>query len=179
MREYVKFSVREQDEDVKQAMEALKNSRSFSSTMRDLVLLNDDLKRGKTDRLFQMFPFLKEALRNQLCDEKPQNSGGSMALTRTIPRQTTSIDDPPQLEIKRATSSQDSNATYNFLISSALNVYGDVKGLPQNVIDYGVRTKRIPESMVKKSKPAKDGNPKQMAVPSVAIEAPVFDDLSL
>lgn len=174
----VPISIPDDDKVTLEIIKPLQKRKRLSTLVRDLLNLHAELTSGKTDMLFQMFPFLEDALRNQLCGDTPPKNGGSMALTRTIPQKSIDIDDLGQLEIKRVTKSADNNATYNFLISSSLNVYGDIHGLPPEVVEYGIRTKRIPENMVKKSQ-AKKGAPKAMAVPDVAMEIPDFDDIEL
>jgi len=176
-------------------IENLKAKRSFASYIRDGLRLIIDLKQGKTDVLNELFPWVFESQNKALTvvEEQPTKDNTkpdaiSEQLKRleelitkqgatplSLPARKASpndgLDDDFELEIKSATRSEDSNATWNFLISSALNVYGTISGLPPEVIEYGIRTKRIPEHMQKPK------GPKKMKVPDVA--PPSFDDIGL
>jgi hypothetical protein len=51
--------------------------------------------------------------------------------------------DTAEIEIKQASADVDNNSTWNFMISSAIQVYGNYNSLPPEVVDYGLRTGRI------------------------------------
>lgn len=94
--------------------------------------------------------------------------------------------DDVELEIKQAGTDKDNMSNYNFMIASAINVYGNFDSLPPEIIEYGVRTGRIPPDAVKQkvmetvhvplggTQPRHTGGPKQMDVPQ--FDAPAFDD---
>ena len=53
-----------EEEDIADKIELLKNTRSFSQTIRDGIRLIVDLRNGKTDVLFELFPFVKAKLQS-------------------------------------------------------------------------------------------------------------------
>lgn len=52
--------------------------------------------------------------------------------------------DASLLEVKAAQSDARNRSDWNFMIASALNVYGNFDSLPPDILAYGVETKRIP-----------------------------------
>lgn len=123
-------------------IEILKNERTFSQVIRDGIRLMWDLKQGKTDVLFELFPWVQSGIAPQ-----PTNSSTSPKLASQLKRieqllleqsQTPTLetstgggeikklavgnfappnfdDDIPALTVRKATA--DSNATQNFLNS--------------------------------------------------------------
>ncbi|HKI53500.1 MAG TPA: hypothetical protein VJ987_05200 [Anaerolineales bacterium] len=90
----------------------------------------------------------------------------------------------PELEIKKTKSDDRNNSSYNFMIASAMQIYGNYDALPPEIIDYGLETGRIPKDKVKAAKLPKKadppetiatGNPKQLAGATATFEAPEID----
>lgn len=50
--------------------------------------------------------------------------------------------------IKAATADADNNSGHNFLIAAALQSLGNYDSLRDDIIEYGIRTKRIPVAMI-------------------------------
>jgi hypothetical protein len=190
----------------------LKRERTFSKTIRDGIRLIWDLQKGRVEVLQELFPWVLEQqsdTSSETAIEKvtsttedlmrqhierleslilqqgatPIADGikpSAVALSRTG---SPSIDDI-QLEVKHATNSENNNASWNFMIASALQIYGDYDNLPPQVIDYGLRTGRIPADRVKrKTAPqspkgtSSNENPQKIANADIVLNEPNFDDL--
>jgi hypothetical protein len=188
---------------------SLKDQRSFVRFVRNGLRLMLDLSRGNTDVLTELFPWVLSKTNS----DEGGGSGEDATTTRQLNDQLKRLEDlilrqgyapipdgvkpsqiapPPMpdgdfnLEIKQATASTDNNSTYNFLIASALNVYGNVDSLPAACVEYGLRTGRISAGMVaKKATPetparaGNSGNAKAIAGADVTFDAPSFDDLEI
>lgn len=81
------------------------------------------------------------------------------------------FDEDIEFEIGAATSTQDNNPTWNFIIAGARNVYGNFDNLPADIVAYGIDTGLINAQEVKSPKTS---GPKAMSVPQ--FDAPDFDD---
>jgi hypothetical protein len=135
-------------------LQSLTKERRFLPTLRAALRLYNDLSQGKTAVLDELFPHVRHI---------PLQSSG--AAPRPLP---VSLGKQPDLEIKQATSSADDKPTWNFMISSALSVYGHCKFLPAEIKEYGIRTGRL------KPEKVSSGNAKKMIVPQ--LEPPSFKD---
>lgn len=148
-------------------LEQLKHRRRFAPTIRAALMLYLDLMAGRTDELYRLFPGLK------ITHNSPQQQ--PMPVTALQVQSTPKFKSTPDelelnFEVKQATLSKDTNPTWNLLISSALQIIGSCEELPLEVIEYGLRTGRIPpdkapKKVAPKPTPAasKGGGPKQMA----------------
>lgn len=100
----------------------------------------------------------------------------SVSATRergTAPKALDDID----FDIKQATANADNNSTWNFMIASALQVVGHCRDLPPDVVEYGLRTKRIPPDKAPRPQPRKaNGDIKAMDGAEREFAAPAFDD---
>ncbi|HKI69834.1 MAG TPA: hypothetical protein VKA67_09610, partial [Verrucomicrobiae bacterium] len=84
---------------------------------------------------------------------------------------------------------ENNNSGWNFMIASALQVYGNCDSLPPQIVDYGLRTGRTPADAIRhktapkneakstKSTPVEKGNPGKIAGADASLAAPDFDDL--
>lgn len=183
-------------------IEILKAQRKYVTFIRDGLRLMIDLSQGKTNVLFELFPWLQEKIESEKYIDHPlqpvpvpdaiavklerletillQQNMQPIQMNSAQPKSPhptkSSIekDSDIQLEVKTASTDEDNRPNWNFLISSAMNVYGNCNNLPDEVIKYGLRTQRIPASAVTKSLMIEEKGPKKMDVPQ--FEAPVFDD---
>lgn len=182
----------------------LKAKRLFSSYIRDGLRLMHSLSRGDLSVLLELFPVIEELLNVEVERRLAEQSAPPhdalfarldrlermlvTASSQQIPAPANPRPAPPpaatgdvDLEVKRAKADADNNPTYNFMIASALQVYGTCDALPDAVISYGLRTKRISAKQVTRRVASEQrkatGNPKAMDVPEVA--APDFDDLEI
>ena len=141
-------------------VQALKTNRNFAAAIRDGLRLVLDLRRGKTEVLRELFPWVLEQqpVVNQSVFREREPSPESVV----------------ELEVRQSSGDSENKSTWNFVIASSLQVYGDVDSLPQEIIEYGVRTGRIPPDMVKQHPLAATVGPRAMEVPQ--FEVPAFDD---
>jgi len=185
--------------DLADTIEQLKGKRSFAAAIRDGLRLVVSLAQGDTTVLKRLFPQVVEdiylsgleAAKDDFNGDVTQRLDELAALVRQIkpgesqlalagPKSLSPMasTDDIELDVKAATKSKDSNATWNFLISSAINVHGEASFLPSEIIEYGLRTNRLTEKQAGRAKRKKnirpDGNPKKMDVPQ--FEVPSFDD---
>lgn len=178
----------EEQADLLSYIDSLKKARSFATVLRKALALWRSLKSGETDMLHELFPHTKPQQKHIDTSDlaakvvaalTPSATASSGGLARLKPFSEPKALDV-ELDVKATTRSADSNATYNFLISSALNVYGTISGLPPEVIEYGIRTKKIPESMLKdvKTKQAPKGI-KKIDNSGEALAVPDFEDMEL
>ena len=190
----------------------LKDQRSFTRTVRDGIRLICSLQRGNLDILEQLFPWVWEQIalqiekQHQTPAQNPQPAvphiqaqldrmeqillhQGAIPVERGKPSES-AIPEPDtldfELEIKSTGNTENNHAGWNFMLASAIQVYGNYDALPPQVIEYGVRTGRIPPekapkpvSRAQKSPPGTSSSilspgPKTMDVPQ--FNAPVFDD---
>lgn len=107
-----------------------------------------------------------------------------------IPRKEDDLEDF-NLEVKQSGRDEDNISSWNFMISAALQVYGNVNGLTDEIISYGLRTHRCCMEHVTrksfktdgtnknkpKSKSDNDNDPKAMDVPQ--FDAPTFEEIDL
>lgn len=115
---------------VADTIEALKNERSFTSVVRDGIMLVSELRQGKTDLLLKLFPWIQDALapapagdtggddilrrieRRLDALELPAGNGYLMSPS---PKRSASSDKPePEIVITKSTST---DAAANFLAS--------------------------------------------------------------
>lgn len=195
-------------------IEHLKEQRSFAQTVRDGIRLVSSLRRGNLDVLEKLFPWVWEQIALQIENQQskpPENPTAphlQAQLDRmeqillqqgAVPVERVKTSDLPsvkpeiadfELEVKQTTNTADNNASWNFMIASAMQVYGNYEALPPEIIDYGVRTGRIPpeKTPIRASKKAEKtlskatskspaSGPKAMNVPQ--FDAPQFDDDAL
>lgn len=111
---------KENEEVIADTIEHLKSNRSFTETIRNGIRLIVDLQAGKTDVLFQLFPFVKAKLESS-------SSGGSDTgnLSRDIARLETLI-------LKQGTST---NNQIMKPVSGSLQQIGGIKPLAIPVFD--------------------------------------------
>jgi hypothetical protein len=172
--------------------------RDIQMSAMDVIDLLSDLKAGNVDVLLRLFPHVRhhpELVDNYSGDEMITKSlerletlilqQGMTATSTFTPTQNTfqssASFEIPDLEIKQASRDENNNSTYNFLLASALNVFGNYDSLAPEVIEYGIQTGRIPADKVPKGKGkpaaksnAGTGNAIPMDVPQ--FEVPVFDE---
>lgn len=108
------------------------------------------------------------------------------APTTTEPRKLTSgKPDLPSdlLEVTQAKADARNKSNWNFMIASALQVYGNFDSLPPEIIRYGVETKRIPADKLPKNLDKvrvpyleKENEIKTLAGGDMSFTAPTFDD---
>jgi hypothetical protein len=72
------------EEGIADKIEYLKNKRSFSSAIRDGIRLIVDLRQGKLDVLFELFPFVKLEVMEYLKDAKADSNGGGDDIKREL-----------------------------------------------------------------------------------------------
>lgn len=154
--------------------ELLKSKRQFKPTVCDAVRLLLDLRNGSTDVLFELFPLLRQQLAAPL-------PAAPAAQPRPVKTDVKPLD--LALEIKRTGNTENNNSSWNFMIASAAQVYGNYDALPPEIIEYGVRTGKIPAEKAPKKMLHKQDKPKNeigvIAGSNVAFEAPALDDLEL
>lgn len=148
----------------------LKSKRSFTRTVRDGIRLVIDLRNGKTDVLFELFPWVKNIV---ITAAAPTPSPISRDVTPKRDIQSQEI----VLDVKKAATSEDNKSNWNFMIASSLQIYGNFDCLPPDVFEYGIRTGRIPKEADKK-KPSEPGI-KKIANAAQPLATPTFDDLDL
>lgn len=136
------------------ALEELKSRRKMQPIIRDALRLFIDLSRGKTDVLAELFPFAVPSQNIEL----DKLHAELRALRATLDRAPAATLSPPrsvgadfdvrpldgEITIKRASgTTEDNKPNFNFLLASTMQIYGNVDALPDEVICYGLRTKRI------------------------------------
>lgn len=192
---------REEEKEIAETIQALKQDRSFSSVIRDGIRLVWDLRQGRTEVLRELFPWvLENTSPRQL--EAPKTGDFTPIESRLQDRfdqierlLLTSGDKPPNLkthsmqapsddhilanlEIKKARS--DENPTFNIMLSSLGMGILKIQDLPLACIEYGLKKGRLPQSAEQyikaKTPPLSPAEgPKAMDVPQ--FEPPSFDDL--
>lgn len=177
--------------DLAEKINILKQKRAFAKTIRDGIRLIWDLSQGKTDVLRELFPWVLEQTQTGDTKKKfatlPPDNTIQKHLERleqllldnqkaeTPPAHRIiqpSSDAPPELEIKQAKS--DENAAYNMILSGVALGITHPEDLPSEIIEYGIKKGRLPESARKKSK-----GPKPLAIPKIDFSPPPLDDLDL
>lgn len=156
--------------------------RMFQPVIRDALRLWLDLSRGRIDVLLELFPDVKshpdfaghepsEKLQQQLDRLERLILDRGVQISPRSPLPPPEDGDTVELEIRQAGRDENNNSTYNFLIASALNIYGNYDGLAPEIVEYGLRTGRI--------RPNKtgNGNPKAMDVPQ--FDVPNFDEIEI
>lgn len=183
-----------------QHIRELKLERTFVKAVRDGLRLVNDLKNGRTDVLRELFPWVLEQRDvppvEEIIGEYVTRLEGLMAgrgggliaanvgnVARSLPlgeaakRPAQPLEE--MLEIREAQRSADDKPTWNFMISSALSVYGHCRFLPPDIQEYGLRTGRIPphalpDTAEKPNSSSSVGSAKKMKVPE--FKPPAFDD---
>lgn len=182
--------LRDEEHDLAVYAEELKKNRTFIQTIRDGLRLIRDLRQGRVEVLEQLFPFVKQHYAKLPAPEDRLERIEQLLLARstlvdmTIPtetsRKTLSTPQklkPEDLEIKQAQNSGDDKPTWNFMISSALSVYGHCRYLPKEIQEYGLRTGRLDSKTASLQPKASEGSAKKMDVPQFA--PPSFDEEEL
>lgn len=143
---------------IAEEIEALKQARSFVATVRDGIRLVQDLRRGNTTVLEELFPWIAERYSNdnpsidavvdQLARlEERLAQQGSQALPaprnkQLPPPSAPTLDD---IEIKKAGKS-DENVAFNLRLSA----YGlggmKLVELGRDVVEYGIKKRKLPET---------------------------------
>lgn len=171
----------------------LKRERRFSKTVRDGIRLICDLRKGRVDVLQELFPWVLEKNSpdtiqednlqerfdrlEKLLSEKPQGVNNSFKPVASMDNLKSSTSSEPELEIYEAKHDADNNSAWNLMIASSISVYGEVDSLPARIIEYGLRTGRIPKHMIKEKKePPKI---KKIAGSDQDFAPPALDDLEL
>jgi hypothetical protein len=212
----------DEEYEIAESIESLKQERSFTRTIRDGIRLICDLRQGRVEVLLSLFPWIREHFVQESSPQfLPENDPLRLQIDQIskllLERGAAPVDMPrrpqtqlpaPQdaedlLEVTQAKNDANNNSTWNFMIASALQVYESCDPLPPEIIEYGLRTGRIPPGMVKQKPPktdnkdnkkeksatkndavqaknddktaSSDGNPKKMDVPD--LPPPAFDDL--
>lgn len=150
----------------------LKQERSFARTVRQGLALIKELRQGKTDLLFQLFPDLKEQLQQPapapelmppvddirdhlqrlealLISGRPEKTALAHPEPLQLPPETkgktgrsSQTDDSLNFEITVARSKE--NPAYNIMLSMA-KLNGTLLDLPRVVLEYGLENGKIPE----------------------------------
>lgn len=190
-----------------EAIDQLKNERMFSRAIREGLAIWLTLRERDTSLLFELHPWILENIQTPA---PPTPEGGSELISRLdrlemLLLQSKTDSDKKimssntknypvnegaykdiELKVETAKTDKDNRSDYNFMIASAINVYGNYDSLPPEIIDYGLRTGRIPADAVQRkvvetihvplggTQPRHTGGPKQMDVPQ--FDAPTFDD---
>ena len=202
---------------IAQHIQELKRERGYSKAIRDGIRLIVDLRNGRLDVLYELFPWVlqqtasqTESLPVEALEKVASNTEN--ALRRHIEqlenlilqqgaipvnpgqkpsevRLPVSRNDDFEIEITRTGNTENNNSGWNFMIASAMQIYGNCDSLPPQIIDYGLRTGRIPADSVRRKTTAKrdakstgsasfeKGNPGKIAGADAALVAPDFDDL--
>ena len=206
-----------QEQEIVDHIEDLKKSRSFAKTIRDGIRLIYDLRRGKTEVLQELFPWVLEQniAPVETPDDAPQPDStarleshierleqlllqqGAMPVENSKPSQApvpvkreSSVSDDFEITVTQSKNSENNRSDWNFAIASAATIYGNYEALPQKIIEYGIRTGRIPAETVRhrlhEPPPQKiipkpeSSNPQQMDVPQFDAPNPDdFDDASI
>jgi hypothetical protein len=71
------------ERDIADEIELLKNERTFAKTIRDGIRLIGDLRKGRVDVLFELFPWVKADF---LAGVQPQETAGEKALREQLKR---------------------------------------------------------------------------------------------
>ncbi len=182
---------------IAECIEQLKEKRSFSQTIRDGIRLIVDLSQGKTDVLQELFPWVLEG--NNVPERVQAGSvdsrGHEAALRAQIDRLESLLlqqgatplplparsslsdlkpaDEGLEIQVSAAGKREDNNPSMNFMIASALNIYGTCDRLPPEIIEYGLRTGRIKSEMMaqkdtRNTRQNNGGNAKVLAVSEFA-----------
>lgn len=115
---------------VADAIEILKNERSFASTVRDGIMLINELRQGKVDLLLKLFPWVVDALRptHEATVDTDDLKRELVALREAViargggshgtppPKRLAAADDMPELVIQKKSGT---DAAANFLASLA------------------------------------------------------------
>lgn len=220
-----------QEQALANEIEELKESRSFTRSIRDGLRLICDLKKGRIEVLNELFPWVLEQSNNKLAllatggnfDNLNRDEALSIQLKRLetliLQNQQASASPhdrglsalqapsnlslaPPKdtktelnFKVEVSKSSADTNPSWNLMIASTLQIYGDVSILPDDILRYGLRTGRIKPALLpaekraqlsqnegEKSSPEPEktpkisgtGGPKAMDVPQFS--PPTFED---
>lgn len=187
---------KDDERELLESVHELKRVRAFSRTVRDGIRLIISLREGKTDVLSQLFPNILE---NYLKENTTQihvlsgaNSNLSEPLTAT-PRKEISKPEQTDLNftITQSKPKENQNPSYNILLSMA-RLNDNWADLPTEVLEYGIKNKKIPASVQKiidqrsqkkqvsaaLTEPKSMGGPKQLAGGAIKFEAPP-DDIEL
>ncbi len=188
-----------EEHEIAEVIVYLKQERSFSKTVREGIRLIWDLRKGRTDVLRELFPWVleqqdedeKHALKaptaevmlgaedifqkhfqrlESLITEQSSLSTGEPRRPRGPSLKP--VDDI-EIDVKQATNSEDNKSAWNLMIASALQVHGHCNGLPPELIEYGLRTGRIPPGKVDPPKPK---GPKKLAGADVIFTPPPTED---
>jgi hypothetical protein len=204
-------------QEIAQHIQDLKRERAYSKAVRDGIRLVVDLQKGRLDVLQELFPWViekiaaqpetlpvealekvasntEDAFRRHI--EQLENLILQQGAVPVHPGQKPSEVKPPvynnddfDLEITRTGNTENNNSSWNFMIASSMQVYGNCDSLPPQIVDYGLRTGRIPADMVKrkpmaksppkvaKSTHKKQENPGKIAGADTSFISPEFDDL--
>ena len=200
-------------QEVAQHIKELKRGRGYAKAIRDGIRLIVDLQKGRLDVLRELFPWVVEqsassseslpiealekvafstenALRRHI--EQLENLILQQGAIPVNPGQKPSEVSPParknddfEIEITRTGNTENNNSGWNFMIASAMQIYGNCDSLPPQIIDYGLRTGRIPADMIRRkssaksteSAPTEQANPGKIAGTDVTLAAPDFDDM--
>lgn len=176
---------RDEEYELAQYVDDLKQKRSFSATVRDALNLIRDLKNGKVETLLRLFPWVEDYFKSKLIDDPLREQIKQLtALVQTgLPApERRSLPAPPpaepELVIKQAAPSQDVNPNANLRIQAAQMLGDAYHILTASDIEYGIRTGRIPATFARPSTPP-PGNPKKMDVPQFAAPSPDDFDIEL
>lgn len=159
----------------------LKAARRFSRAIRDGIRLVYDLSSGRTDVLIELFPWVLERhsfpaqpLISDALVERV-NRVEKLLLERNpspVKANPSDLDDISSgIELKRAIT--DENPGYNIILSGVSMGIAKVEDLTPEIIEYGIRKGRLPESAMHHL----PSRPKALKVS--LLDAPQFDDNDL
>lgn len=177
-------------------IDELKRKRSFSRTIRDGIRLICDLRNGRVAVLQELFPWvLEQPIAEPQVPYSPPPSDVFVEYLQRIEQlfeknKSLVIDQGGQprltepkdlIEIKTAPSVAGEKPHYNMLINSALQFTGSCDYLPDEIIEYGLRTGKIRPDMVKprQNPPPQKGNPRKLVGSNIQFDTPQFDDLDV
>jgi hypothetical protein len=184
----------------------LKQERTFSRTVREGIRLVWYLRQGRLDVLRELFPWvLEQQDAAEIGPIVPPAADTEDMLQRHFQRLEKLLaergeaatlpvlrpmhgaqqnDDEIELDVKQATSSEDNKPSWNLMIASSLQIYGHCNDLPRDLIEYGLRTGRIPPGKAAPPPPKSPkalGGPKKLAGAEMSFAPPpdIDEDLDL
>lgn len=162
-----------EEQELAETIDDLKARRAFSKTVRDGIRLICDLRAGRLDVLFELFPWIQaqmgQASAPQPAAPQPQHNqalveqisrlerllvqqgnvpieGGRLAKIQREP-------EPPAedlIEVREAKSNHQINSGWNMIIAATLQNLGHCNALSAEIRAYGVATNRIPRDALSK-----------------------------
>lgn len=166
--------VKDPEASLAQEVQSLKTRRVFQPTVRDAMRLILDLRRGKTDVLQELFPWVVQ---------HPPSTSLRPAKTTTLPEP-----DLSKIDLKTTIAKSDENPTFNILLSSVGMGIAKLEDMPTPCLEYGIARGKVSRSQAEKILSARrdreSGAKKEQGIKTieganVQFTAPDFDDLDL